>query len=94
MKKKLIIKFCYHFILCERIYQGAFSKKIPFLIKYEDLEYPLNVDKLRALPVTVVGKTLIDLGVDKHSLQSIHNDFGSTTHWNISRKKSSCHCCS
>jgi hypothetical protein len=43
-------------------------------LKQEDFEHPINVKKLMTLPVTVVGKTLVDLGVDKNSLQSIHND--------------------
>jgi hypothetical protein len=40
----------------------------------KDLEKPLNPEKIYSMPVQVVGKTLIDLGVEEQSLQSIHND--------------------
>ena len=43
-------------------------------LKYEDFEKPVDQTKLLAMPVNVVRQTLIDLGVDKDSLESVHND--------------------
>lgn len=43
-------------------------------LKYEDFEKPVDQAKLLAMPVNVVRQTLIDLGVDKDSLESVHND--------------------
>lgn len=43
-------------------------------LKYEDFEKPVDQAKLLAMPVKVVQKTLIDLGVEADSLESIHND--------------------
>lgn len=43
-------------------------------LKYEDFEKPIDQAKLLAMPVNVVRQTLIDLGVDKDSLESVHND--------------------
>ncbi len=43
-------------------------------LRLRDLEKPFDKQKLMAMPVTTVLKTLIDLGVDPDSLTSIHND--------------------
>jgi hypothetical protein len=43
-------------------------------LKYEDFEKPLDLNKLKAMPVSMVKKTLIDLGVEESMLESIHND--------------------
>lgn len=43
-------------------------------LKYEDFEKPVDQAKLLAMPVNIVRQTLIDLGVDKDSLESVHND--------------------
>ena len=43
-------------------------------LKYEDFEKPVDQAKLFAMPVNVVRQTLIDLGVDKDNLESVHND--------------------
>lgn len=41
---------------------------------YKDFTKPFDREKLVTMPIKVVAKTLIDLGVDESNLQSIHND--------------------
>lgn len=43
-------------------------------LKLKDLEKDFNQTKLFRMPVEVVKKTLIELGVDETNLESIHND--------------------
>ena len=43
-------------------------------LRQRDFEQPFDRQKLTAMPVSTVHKTLVDLGVDPNMLTSVHND--------------------
>ena len=49
---------------------------IPVLmqLRFKDFEKPIDKPVLINMPLKVVGQTLVELGVDKESLQTVHND--------------------